>query len=54
MPLREGRDSIAWNIKRLLDEYESTGMIGNVRPKNKKQAIRVAKAVAMSKAKKSK
>ena len=52
--LKEGRDSVTFTIKRLMDEYAATGSIGNVAPRDKKHALRVAKAVAMAKAQKGK
>lgn len=54
MALKEGRDSVTFTIKRLMDEYAATGSIGNVAPRDKKHALRVAKAVAMAKAQKGK
>jgi len=54
MPLREGRDAVAFNIRRLMEEYESSGMIGDTKPRNKKHALQIAKAIAMSKAGKGK
>lgn len=54
MVLKEGRDSVTYAIKRLMDEYAATGQIGSVTPRDKKHALSVAKAIATAKVRKGK
>ena len=50
MPLKSGKKNVSSNIKELMDTYKSSGKIGNVTPKNKKHAAKVAAAIAYKKA----
>lgn len=52
MPLKSGRSDkvIQENIRELVSAYEETGKIGNTRPRSKKDAIRIATAIAYDKA----
>ena len=56
MPLKSGKSkkTISSNIREMVRSYEETGRIGNIRPKNKKHAVKIAVAAAMRKAGKSK
>lgn len=56
MPLKKGKSekTISKNIKEMMDSWSETGKIGNVRPKNKTHALKIAKAAAMTSAGKSK
>jgi len=51
MPLKQGKESINYNIKELMQSYEENGKIGNVRPKNKKKALKMAIAIAIKQSK---
>jgi len=53
VPLKAGksRKTIQANIREMVHSYERTGKIGNVRPKSRKQAIKIAVATALNKAK---
>lgn len=51
MPLKPGKQNIGNNIAELMNKYETTGSIGNQKPKNKRDALRIATAIAMSNAK---
>jgi hypothetical protein len=55
MPLQSGssRKQIEQNIRELIATYGSKGKIGNVHPKSKKHAMKIATAIAMHKAGKS-
>jgi len=53
MPLKKGRSrkTVSSNIRKLVDEYTGgDGKIGNVKPKSKKHAQRIAVAISMKKA----
>lgn len=53
MPLKKGRSgkTVSSNIRELVGEYtEGDGKIGNVKPKSKKHAQKIAVAIAMKKA----
>ncbi len=57
MPLKKGKSKkvISENIKELVDDYtKGDGKIGNYRPPSKKKAVKVAAAIAYSKAGKKK
>jgi len=56
MPLKPGRSKkvISANIREMMRKYERTGKIGNTRPKNKQQAVRIASAAAYRKARQGK
>lgn len=51
MPLKPGKRNISDNISKLMKEYEEDGMIGNSKPKNKEEALRMAIAIALGLAK---
>jgi len=55
LPLRRGssREVISSNIEQLMRDYEETGKIGNVKPRNKRHAAKIASAIAYQKAGKS-
>ncbi|HOM27150.1 MAG TPA: hypothetical protein PKV21_06555 [bacterium] len=55
MPLKKGKSKkvISENIKELIHSYEEKGKIGNVKPKSKKQAQKIAVAIALQQARKS-
>lgn len=55
MPLLSGKSKkvIQRNIAELMHKFNETGTIGNSRPKNKKEAIKQAVAIAYSKARES-
>jgi hypothetical protein len=46
MPLESGKSAIGRNIAELMRKYKKKRKIGNIRPKNKKQAAKVAAAIA--------
>lgn len=48
MPLKKGLSPKTQrsNIKELVDSYDSSGKIGNSKPKNKKKAIKQAIAIS--------
>ena len=52
MPLKAGssQKTISANIKELISSYKRDGMIGNTKPKDLKDAIRIASAIAYGKA----
>ena len=52
MPLKPGRSqaTISFNIQEMMRSYEKTGKIGNTKPRNKKDALRIAQAAAYQKA----
>lgn len=52
MPLQTGHTQtiISANIKEIIDSWKKTGKIGNIRPKNKKHALKIAQAIAYRKA----
>ncbi len=56
MPLKKGtsRKVISENIKEIVDNWEKDGKIGNIRVKSRKKAIKIAVAIALKKAGKSK
>lgn len=47
MPLSKSRSKTSENISKIMSEYESTGMIGNYKPKNKRKAKEMAVAIAL-------
>jgi hypothetical protein len=51
MSLKAGKSQavISANIRELLRSYKETGMIGNVKPKNIKEAVKIASAIAFTK-----
>lgn len=51
MPLKAGKSQkiISKNIQEMMRSFEKTGRIGNTRPKNKKEALRIAQAAAFTK-----
>ncbi len=56
MGLNKGssREAISSNIKKLVDEWEDDGTIGNSHPRSKKKAVKQAVAISLKKAGKSK
>lgn len=56
MPLKKGssRKVISENIKEIVDNWKQDGKIGNIRVKSKKKAIKIATAIALKYAGKSK
>uniref|UniRef100_A0A6M3XI99 Uncharacterized protein n=1 Tax=viral metagenome TaxID=1070528 RepID=A0A6M3XI99_9ZZZZ len=54
MPLKKGKSkkTIQGNIKELIGSYESTGKIGNSKPKSKKKAIKQIVAISYDEARK--
>lgn len=56
MPLKPGKsnDVVSENIEELMHSYEKDGKIGNTTPRDEKHALKIAKAIAMNKAGKSK
>lgn len=55
MPLKKGKSKkvISSNIRELIHAYEEKGKIGNVKPKSKKHAQKIAVAIALQQARKS-
>jgi len=55
MPLKRGKSKkvVSENIRELIHTYEGKGKIGNVKPKNKAHAQKIAVAIALQKARKS-
>jgi hypothetical protein len=53
MPLKKGKSSqtISNNIRELAEAYRQKGKIGNIKPKSKKHAVKIASAIAYNKAK---
>lgn len=51
MPLRvgKGKKVISDNIREMMNAFNKTGKIGNTRPKNKKEALKIATAAAFTK-----
>ena len=51
MPLKSGKSKaiISANIKEMMMSWKKTGRIGSTRPKNKKEALKIATAAAYSK-----
>lgn len=47
MPLSKVRSKARANISKVMAEYESTGMIGNYKPPNKRKAREMAVAIAI-------
>jgi len=49
VPLRRGgsRKDISYNIEQLMKDYEKKGKIGNIKPRNREHAHRIATAIAM-------
>ncbi len=50
MPLRRGKKWVQYNIRELMRSWEKDGKIGRASPKTKKEALRMAIAIAMRKA----
>jgi hypothetical protein len=52
MPLLPGKSNktISNNIKEMMNAFNKTGRIGNTRPNNKKEALKIASAAAFTKA----
>lgn len=50
MPLKKGTSSktVSSNIKQEMDTFKSKGKIGNITPKNSKQAQKISVAIALS------
>jgi len=55
MPLKKGksRKVVSGNIKELVDAYKRKGKIGNVKPRDKAHAQKIAVAIALQKARQS-
>jgi hypothetical protein len=55
MPLEPGKSqaTIGRNISELMRKYKKKRRIGNIRPKNKKQAAKIAAAISYRKARES-
>jgi len=55
VPLKKGRSRkiISQNTEEIVDSWKRTGKIGNSRPKTKKQAVKMAVAISLQKAGKS-
>ncbi len=55
MPLQKGTswNTVSSNVKQLVHEWEEAGRIGRNRPSTRKQAIRLAVAVALKKVERS-
>jgi len=55
MTLQKGTswNTVSGNVKRLVQEWEAAGRIGRSRPPTRKQAIRLAVAVALKTAERS-
>lgn len=51
MPLKAGKSkkTVSNNIAEMMRSWKKTGKIGNTRPKNKAQALKIAQAAAISK-----
>jgi hypothetical protein len=56
MPLKSGKSNkvVSANVQTLVDDWQAKGRIGTSRPKTKKQAVKQAVAIALSKAGRSK
>ena len=50
MPIKAGKKNIGKNIKELSSEWSGDKKIGNVKLTSKKQAVKVATAIALQKA----
>lgn len=52
MPFKKGKSKkvVRENIAELMESYQDTGKIGNITPKNKEHARKIAVAIAMDKA----
>jgi len=52
MPLKSGKSNkvVSANVQTLVDDWQAKGRIGTSRPKTKKQAVKQAVAIALSKA----
>ncbi len=50
LPILPGKKNIGKNIKELSNEWKGDKKIGNVKLKSKKQAVKVATAIALQKA----
>lgn len=51
MPLSPGKNSLSPNIAELMATYKTKGKIGNIKPKNKAHALKIAIAIAEKQAK---
>lgn len=49
MPLKSGKSSHSPNMKKMMDEYKQSGMIGRTKPKSMKHAMEIANGIAYSK-----
>ena len=51
MPLKTGKSqkTISGNIAEMIRSWEKTGKIGNTKPKNKEEALKIAQAAAYTK-----
>lgn len=52
MPLRKGRsvETMRGNVAEIMRSYKGKGTIGNIKPKSKKHAAKIAVAIAAKKA----
>jgi hypothetical protein len=52
VPLKSGKSNkvVSANVQTLVDDWQAKGRIGTSRPKTKKQAVKQAVAIALSKA----
>jgi hypothetical protein len=55
MPLKKGKSKkvVSKNIRELMHTYEEKGKIGNVKPRSKAHAQKIAVAIALQQARKS-
>jgi len=55
MPIKEGgsRKTVSGNIAEIVSSWKKTGKIGTSRPKNLKEAMKQAQAIAFNSARKS-
>lgn len=55
MPLKKGKSqkTISTNIAEIMRSWEKTGRIGNTKPKNKAEALKIAQAASYTSARRS-